>query len=278
MYIKLAGAIATCVVGCDISAIGQVFLDYLTQSQKDMTDQVKGIVQPWTTTFDNMQHQLEGFQSSLVGITDMSRQLQDEITMMAAVACRDTNECGESTVGKFNKKVSKALQLQISVLQDVVAIPEVMSVVSEMSNIVQSVQNAASTPFSLEEILALITQQKIKSLSDITEAIRVVKDFQKLINGLWSNLPTISQLTVTLSNRLTVINGLMTEVVSDSWLQQGNVSSDAIRQDIISIQNKFRDEIQPIFTGMQSNIAAIQSLASALPFNVWRDLSGTLGN
>ncbi|KFY05533.1 hypothetical protein V492_08467 [Pseudogymnoascus sp. VKM F-4246] len=267
MYIKLAGAIATCIVGCDINAIGQVFLDYLTQSQKDMTDQVKNIVHPWTATFNNIQHQLEGFQSSLGGITDASRQVQDEITTMAAAACRDANECDGSTVGNFNKKVIQTLQLQISILNDVIAIPDAMSVMSKMSDIIQSVEDAASTPLTPEEIITLITQKKITSLSDITDAIRIVKDFEKIINDLWSDLPRISQLTVTLSNRLAVINDHFTEVLSNSWLQQGNVSGGTIRQDIISIQNKFRDRIQPIHTGMQSNLVAIQSQLSALPFN-----------
>ncbi|KFY02080.1 hypothetical protein V490_00646 [Pseudogymnoascus sp. VKM F-3557] len=267
MYIKLAGAITTCVVGCDLSAIGQIFLDYLTQSQKDMMDQVKNIIQPWTATFDTMQHQLEGFQSSLGGITDLSRQVQDEITTMAAAACRDANECDESTVGNFNKKVFQTLQLQISILTDVIAIPDAMSVITKMSDIIQSVGDAASTPLTPEEIITLITQKKITSLSDITDAIKIVKDFDRIINNLWSDLPTISQLTVTLNNRLAVINGHITEVLSDSWLQQGNVSSGMIRQDITSIQNKFRDRIQPIHTGMQSNLAAIQSLLAALPFS-----------
>lgn len=145
-------------------------------------------------------------------------------------------------------RVAQTIQLQLSLLQDTITVSDAVSTISRMSTIVKKAKEAASIPLTEEEIIRIITEGRIKKLTDILQVFKFPADFQKLINDLRNTIPTISQFTTALDTRTQAISGNITNVVSDSWLQQPDVSDDAaraLRQNIVTIQEEFRSQVLP---------------------------------
>ncbi|OQD79163.1 hypothetical protein PENANT_c059G10853 [Penicillium antarcticum] len=267
-YIKFAGSIATCFGGaCDVNGIKEFFLDYLRQSQQSISDQLKSIFEPWATHFTGMRQQLDSLGPSLDAARHASQDIQSQIKTLGVPACKDQNKCAKDTLKKFNENVSKSIQLQLAINKDKDAIPRILSVISRMSDFIKRVEDAASTTPNIEGLVNLITEQKIKKLSDIVEILQVTKDLPNLVKDLHHHMPTITQFTLALNQRAQAINDSIASVVSDSWTQQADVMSDETRQNIISIQSKFRDRISPTIADIKTKMSAIQDFLSALPFN-----------
>lgn len=211
-----------------------------------------------------------------------TQEIQGQIETLGVVACQDPNACAEDVLKNFNDNgmiqpwntlhaltaiVSKSLQLQLAVNQDRDALPQIMSVMSQMSRLIDSVENAASTPLNTEGLVRMITDGTITKLSDIVQVLQITKDLPNLVKDLHENMPTVTEFTVALNQRAQAISESISGVVSDSWTQQAAASSDAIRQNIVSIQSRFRDQIAPTITDIRTRVAAVQSLLSTLQFN-----------
>lgn len=101
-YIRFAGALGTCITGCDINAIKSFFLDYIQQSQDEISKQLQGILDPWTASFGEMRGVLETLETSARTITNSARDVQSKISTLGAPACGKAAGCAESTLNQFN--------------------------------------------------------------------------------------------------------------------------------------------------------------------------------
>ncbi|CEJ62751.1 hypothetical protein PMG11_11242 [Penicillium brasilianum] len=265
---EFAGSIATCVTGaCDVNGIKEFFLDYLRQSQQSIADQLKSIFQPWTTNITGMHQQLESLGSSLDAVSHTSQEIQSQIKILGVPSCKNPDVCAKDALKTFNENVSKNLQLQLAIDKDKDAIPRVFSVISRMVDLIKGVEDAASTTPNIEGLVKLITDQRIKKLSDIVEILQVTKDLPNLVKDLHDQLPTVGQFVLALNQMAQASSDSIASILSDSWKQQADVMSDETRQNIISIQSKFRDQISPTIADIKTKISAIQDFVSALPFN-----------
>ncbi|KAJ0426748.1 hypothetical protein BJY00DRAFT_270925 [Aspergillus carlsbadensis] len=269
-YIKFAGAVGTCVAGCDVNAIKSFFLDYFEQSREEISSQLRGILDPWTASFGEIQAMLQTLEASVETITASAREVQSRISTLGAPACTDAAGCAESTLNQFNDQVTQTIQLQLSLLQDTITVSDAVSTISSLSTTVRNAVEAASTPLTEQEIIRIVTEGRIKKLADIIQVFKFPEDFRKLISDLRYTIPTVSQFSVILTTRAQAIIGNITDVVSDSWLQQADVSSDAaraLRQNIATIQDAFRGQVLPAITDLQTKINAITGILSSLPFS-----------
>lgn len=167
-------------------------------------------------------------------------------------------------------QVAQTVQLQLSLLQDTVTISDTVSTISRMSTIVKNAKEAASIPLTEEEIIKIITEGRIRKLADIVQVLKFPADFRKMIHDLQATIPTISQFAAAVDTRTQSISSNITNVVSDSWLQQADVSGDAaraLRQNIVTIQEEFRPQILPAIADLQAKIRKITEMVSALPFS-----------
>lgn len=151
--------------------------------------------------------------------------------------------------------------------QDKDAIPRIISVVSRMSQLIDSFQDAASTPLTIEGIVQMITDGTITKLTDIVQVLQITRDFPALINDLHGTIPSITEFAVSLTQRAQVITQALPTILSDTWTQQTANTTDLIRQNILSIQAKFREQIAPTTSDIQTRVAAIRGLISTLQFN-----------
>ncbi|KAL2863153.1 uncharacterized protein BJX67DRAFT_390811 [Aspergillus lucknowensis] len=287
-YIRFAGALGTCIAGCDVNAIKSFFFDYIQQSQEELSNQLRGIMDPWTASFGEMRGTLETLEASVQTITNSARDVQSKISTIGAPACGDATGCAESTLSQFNDQgswmvfdrmyttwtdrflVAQTIQLQLSLLQDTITVSDAVSTISSMSTLVKNAEEAASIPLTEEEIISIITEGRIKKLVDIVQVFKFPGDLRKLIDDLRNNIPSISQFSKVLDTRTQAISGNITDVVSDSWLQQVDVSGDAaraVRQNIAMIQEEFRAKVLPAIADLQTKIKSITGMLSALPFS-----------
>lgn len=102
MYIRFAGALGTCITECDINAVKSFFLDYIQQSQGEISNQPQAIFHPWTASFGEMRGILETLETSVRTITNSARSVQGKISTLGAPACGSATGCAESTLNQFN--------------------------------------------------------------------------------------------------------------------------------------------------------------------------------
>ncbi|PYI20393.1 hypothetical protein BO99DRAFT_411874 [Aspergillus violaceofuscus CBS 115571] len=250
-YIKFAGALGTCIAG----SVTERDLKPTPRLSRSLDHQFRG--DAWD---------LETLETSVGTITNSARNVQNKISTLGAPACGDATGCTTST-DRF--EVMRTIQLQLSLLQDTVTVSDAVSTVSSMSSIIKNAKEAASVPLTEEEIITIIREERIQKLADILQVFKFPADFRKLIDDLRNTIPTISQFSTALDTRTKAISGNITDVVSDSWLQQADVSGDAahdLRQNIATIQEEFRAQAMPAITDLQTKTKRITAMLSALPF------------
>ncbi|KAJ6115484.1 hypothetical protein N7486_001262 [Penicillium sp. IBT 16267x] len=265
-YIKFAEGIALCVFGsCD--AIGNFFLDYLRESQRSMSHQLKTIYQPWTSTFRDMVKNLKHFETSFDAISRSNKEVEDEIRSLGSAACKDASGCAKDTLRRFNDEVSRTLQLQLDIAKGRQDIQQAVSLISKMSNLIEQVERTMSKPPTIEGLVQLVIAGKIKKVSDIVEVLNLPNDFRRLIQGLQKHISTIQKFISDQERQARIVSRNIASITSGSWTHETNITDDDVIKKISSIQSKFKDQILPTVTDIIGSVSTTKELISSLPSN-----------
>ncbi|KAH7321743.1 hypothetical protein BKA65DRAFT_540909 [Rhexocercosporidium sp. MPI-PUGE-AT-0058] len=110
-YREFASALASCFVGdCDSQAVRAWFLDYLTDSEKVMGEQLKGFLSPWQSAFEEIGASLDSVGGDIGNIEEQFGTINQSISQITSDFCSNITSCAETTVSKLRTKVDETIQ------------------------------------------------------------------------------------------------------------------------------------------------------------------------
>ncbi|XMA13670.1 hypothetical protein WAI453_006461 [Rhynchosporium graminicola] len=262
-YIALATALTPCFVGtCNEPAIRGFFIDYLTDSEKLLGEQITKFLSPWEKSFDEIATNLKKIGDDLGQIAGKFETIKTSIVNITNDFCKNISSCAETTVFKFQKQTldtirdSEAFTLLTSDITK--AVDEAKQTYKIISDAIAAFDSLAD--LGVDAIVLKVISGEIRGIKDIAATLQSVQKLPRLIDDIQGSVPSIQNHIKALQSGSPDFLKNIDSILQSSWLTDAKAdvaSATAAEAAVQQIQSLFAENVMPFATAISNSITAI---------------------
>ncbi|KAL5319762.1 hypothetical protein ACEPPN_012819 [Leptodophora sp. 'Broadleaf-Isolate-01'] len=265
-YREFASALAPCFIGdCDGQAVRAWFIDYLTDSEKVMGEQLKDFLSPWKSAFEWISGNLDNVGKDIGNIEEQFGTINQSISQITSDFCSNITSYAETTVSKLKAKGDQALiGLQATLTSTVTNAQDLYKIVSDAIVTFDTLSD-----LGIDTIVEKVISGEIRSISQVADTLQAAKRLPTIIEQIEKTLPNIKTYVKSLADSAPTLVTDIEAIVSGSWLgdAQADANSAAAAEDAVKkIQTLFQDgvvsHITSISTGVTSMVSSLELITS----------------